>query len=135
VRYRNQSGFTLLEVLISMSILSASLGILMQIFGSASRSAAISENYRKAILVAESQLAMAKADPALRSVGSRGIADEHFAWAINAAHFDDAGSGASPKFDSIPSVVTIEVSWPDGDRMRSISLSTIVLGVDARQRR
>ena len=132
---RRPNGFTLLEVLVALSIMAISFGVLMQIFGDVSRAATLSGNYRQAVMVAESQLALASADPALRAIGSSGYVDDRFRCAINAVRFDQGLSAAGTRFENVPSLVTVEVSWSEGERSRSISLGTIVLGVTARQRR
>ncbi len=53
---RRQGGISLLEVLVAFAIMALSLGVLMQIFGSGARAALRSEDYTKAVLVAQSAL-------------------------------------------------------------------------------
>ena len=125
--HRRTSGFTLLEVLVALSILSISFGVLMQSFGDFSRTAGVTEDYRQALMVAESQLAWARADPASASAGYGDTADERFRWTLSSSRFAHAVPAARQQANS-PELVTIEVSWDDGGRQRSISLSTVVLG-------
>ena len=134
LQQRRPSGFTLLEVLVALSILAISFGVLMQSFGDVSRTASMTEDYRRALMVAESQLAFAQADSASGTVGYVGIVDERYRWKLTSTQFEEAVLPARPRARS-PNLVTIDVSWGDGERSRSISLSTIRLGVNTRQKR
>ena len=133
-RQRRLSGFTLLEVLVALSILAMSLGVLMQGFGDVSRTARTTQDYRRALMVAESQLAFAQGDLESGTVGYGGIVDERYRWKLSSSQFDDTMLLARLRANS-PNLVTVEVSWGDGERSRSISLSTVRLGVDAWQKR
>jgi prepilin-type N-terminal cleavage/methylation domain-containing protein len=48
-----QSGFTLLEVVVALAILSLSLGTLVQVFGVSARNAVSIDQYSRTVLVAE----------------------------------------------------------------------------------
>jgi hypothetical protein len=94
----------------------------------------MTEDYRRALMVAESQLAFAQADSASGTVGYAGIVDERYRWKLTSTQFEEAVLPARPRARN-PNLVTIDVSWGDGERSRSISLSTIRLGVNTRQKR
>lgn len=134
VQHRRLSGFTLLEVLVALSILAMSFGVLMRGFGDVSRTARMTEDYRRALMVAESQLAFTQHDPGIGTVSYGGIVDDRYRWTLTSSQFEEAMLRGWPSVNS-PNLVTVDVSWGDGERSRSISLSTIRLGVNTRQKR
>jgi general secretion pathway protein I len=124
---KGESGFTLLEVLVALSVLAMSYGVLLQIFGQASRSVVTTEDYRRALIVAESKLTESLAG--IRSPGHQdsGIVDGRFHWQVTVKREDRYSQPGIQTFYS-PALATIDVSWGDaGQSQRTISLSTIRL--------
>lgn len=134
IQCRRASGFTLLEVLVALSILALSLGVLMQSFGRASQTASVTEDFRRALMTAESQLALATTSMEGNSFNDAGVVDDRYSWNVTSEQFEQTESTGRPLAKN-PSLVTIEVSWNDNDRLRMVSLSTIRLGVNGQQRR
>lgn len=58
-----QHGFSLLEVLVAMVIAALTLGVILNLFSGAAKSAAINSDYRNAIQVAESTLEQLASNP------------------------------------------------------------------------
>jgi len=125
---KRHAGFSLLEVLVALSILALSYGMILQLLGSSSRNALRASDYRQAIMVAESQLNLAATvrDPA--RLPRSGEVGEKFAWRLDIAPAADlAMSNAASMY--APLQLTVEVSWKENAREpTSISLSTIRLG-------
>jgi general secretion pathway protein I len=120
-------GFTLLEVLVALSILAVSYGIILQIFGGAARKATLTGDYRRALIIAESQLDYAAATVANRSVIGSGFADGKFTWEVSYRPSDEYFLEGLP-VRYTPVTVAVEVSWSDpGGSVRSVSMSTIRL--------
>lgn len=122
-----QRGFSLLEVLVAMSILALSIGVLMRSFGDFSRSAAVSGEYRQALMIAESRLAYAVAT---KNYDGSGVDAERFSWSLNLSPVADDGTAVPARY--MPSIVEIEVSWHNGERTHDLSLSTVQLGAAGR---
>ena len=125
---RRLGGFSLLEVLVALSILALSYGMILQLLGSSSRNATRASDYRQAIMVAESQLTLAATarDPAL--LPRSGEVDDKFAWSLDITRapqltMSDAASLYAPL------QVTVQVSWDADTRSPgSITMSTVRIG-------
>ena len=128
LRTRRQSrGFTLLEVLVALSILAASYGVILQIFGGAAQKAALTGDYRRALIIAESQLTFAAAKATGREIGASGAANEKFYWQVSYSPTDQYSLEGLPA-RYIPVVIRVDVSWSDaGGRNKSVSVSTVRL--------
>jgi type II secretion system protein I len=124
---RKSAGFTLLEVLVALSILAASYSVILQIFGGAAQKAALTGDYRRALIIAESQLTFAAATVTGRDFDNTGMADEKFQWQVS---YMPTGEYSLPDLPAryTPVVVSVAVSWPDtAGTTRSVSISTIRL--------
>jgi general secretion pathway protein I len=122
------AGFSLLEVLVALSILALSYGMILQLLGSSSRNALRASDYRQAIMVAESQLNLAATvrNPAI--LPSSGEAGEKFAWRLDIAPAVDLAMSDAVSMYT-PLRLTVEVSWEQESREpANITLSTIRLG-------
>lgn len=121
-------GFSLLEVLVALSILALSYGMILQLLGGSSRNASRASDYRQAIMVAESQLSLAATvrDPTM--LPRAGDVDDKFAWSLDFARAPELTmSNAASLY--VPLQVTVQVSWDAGTRNpASITLSTLRIG-------
>ncbi len=126
---RSSGGFTLLEVLVALSILAASYGVILQIFGGAARNAALTGEYRHALIIAESRLSFAAVSVTNRDVGESGAADEKFQWRVSYSPTDEYFIEGLP-VRYTPVIVSVEVSWSDAAGIsRSVSVSTLRLTI------
>jgi general secretion pathway protein I len=124
LRANSQSGFTLIEVLVALTILSISLAALLAIFLQGLDRARESSNEEAARVLAQSLLSQAKAAPNLTFGTSAG--------AINALHWrtqiEPYGSQADRNsWQAIPAQIVASVSWRGDGGLRSVSLSTLKL--------
>lgn len=121
-RTRYHRGFTLIEMLVAMVILSLSLGILYQAAGGATRNVRIDERYTYAVQIAQSLLADNSQVPP-GGVGGSGESGD-FRWRLDSELLpDDSATGI--ELYRLEAVVT----WgePGG---RELVLNTIVPVVD-----
>jgi type II secretion system protein I len=124
---RQSGGFTLLEVLVALSILAASYGVILQIFGGAAQKAALTGDYRRALIIAESQLSLAASNAGSHATGNSGAANEKFQWQVSYTPTDEYSLEGLPA-RYIPVMVRVDVSWSDAvGKNRSVSVSTIRL--------
>ena len=125
--FMSQRGFTLLEVLVALSILAFSYGAILQILGGAASKAALAGDYRRALIVAESRLDYAAANMSNRGVETSGITSDRFHWSLSyEASHQFLLEGLPIRY--MPVTIEVRVSW-DGaaGQERSVQLSTLRL--------
>ncbi|RAU19220.1 hypothetical protein DN062_02835 [Nitrincola tibetensis] len=114
------SGFSLLEMLVALVILSVSLAALYQSAGLSSRIVVAEERRVKGLLIAESLLDgfQVEEESQLRS----GVIDD-FSWNIRLYALPE-----HPLQQTIPmALIEVDVSWPSLFRHSSVQLHSIVL--------
>ena len=121
-------GFSLLEMLVALSILSMTLGVLYQAVSGATRNVRTDERYVFSVEPARSLLVEYGQVPT--EGGSwKGETEGGFSWKVAASPidipFDILFPGAIQSID-------IEVGWIDGRRERKFELSSVVEGVRTR---
>jgi general secretion pathway protein I len=130
----SQRGFSLLEILVAFVLLALAMAVLMQIFSSSLNGATVADRYAKATMLAESKLASAGVEEALKEGSTSGTYDNMFNWAVEIKPFNEPSADTSgANLDQILFVklfeVTTTVSFPtDGARTRTVTLSKLQLG-------
>ncbi|PLY14854.1 MAG: general secretion pathway protein GspH [Sedimenticola sp.] len=117
-------GFSLLEVLVAFAILAISMGVILQSYSTGVRGIALSEEYTKAVDLAESQLAQVGVTIPLEVGVSEGDFAEKYHWSVSINSADDLVPAESTL---LPMEVEIRVSWQDGREQRSVDLATLKL--------
>lgn len=113
-------GFTLIEILVALAILSISLTVLLAAFSQVLNRARDNEFRAQARVLAQSLLAGTAAEPPERDLSGR--AANGLTWQIHSEPYlrrDAVGHGP----DAV--VVSATVMWRDGDRPRSLTLTTL----------
>lgn len=116
-----QRGFSLLELLVAFSIMALAMGMLYRVSGGSARAAGDAERYQRAVILAESLLALRDAVP---PKGWRETGDSAgYSWQIASAPFATGIVGPN-----VPQLHEIEivVSWRDGERLRSLAFTTLL---------
>jgi len=116
---RQQSGFTLLEVVVALVILSFSLVTLYQATTNATRNVRRDERYAYAILLAESLLAEHPAVPAGGLNASGRVED--FRWRLASTLIPDR-EHPDPELHAL----IVAVSWDEDTTGRTVRLVTVV---------
>lgn len=128
------SGFTLLEVIVALAIMSICVTALLRIFTGASVSTALGEEYYKALQIAETQLALIAEED--NPIGiRRGSVDDYYRWQSKVDEYRPGMNNplfpSTSLIDLESSVVPLEyrvtVSWGGSDK-RHVELTTIRLG-------
>ena len=136
VRHRAslEGGFSLLEVLVAFVILALVGTALFRLFGASLNNASLADEYSRAVLYAESQLAAATVETPLRERSDQGASDDgRYAWSTKVEPYALPGATADQErmaqmLPLRPWRLTVTVSWPgDFGSQRSLSLSTVRL--------
>ncbi|MBK8816273.1 MAG: prepilin-type N-terminal cleavage/methylation domain-containing protein [Methylococcaceae bacterium] len=125
-----QNGFSLLEILIAFSILSLSLGIMLNIFSGGVKTAITAEDYTVAVQIAESLVAKAGTEITLKDHQSTGIENDKYHWSLNIRPYTITGEAIDPKNVTAELYkVNAIVEWGDGDDSdnRQLQIATLKL--------
>ncbi len=126
-KYMAQKGFSLLEVMVAMVIMSMSLTLLYSAVASSTNNTRVADEYLRAVMLAESVLA------ANRSVteANLSLSDAHdkYDWELRAWPVQQSQYSVNEKLGENVSelnFLSVTVSWPSGDMRRRIDLLSIV---------
>lgn len=121
-----EGGFSLLEMVVAISILALALAALYQASSGATRNVRIDEKYAYATELARSLLADNASVP-LGGVSSQGETAGGFSWRVNARPVDLRRSSLPP--GSLQEI-EVDVSWLDGQKRRQVILNSVVEGYE-----
>lgn len=117
-------GFTLVEVLVALAILSLSLPVLFSVFGESLHRTQVSEARTVAASLAETLLAQAGIERPLRIGEETGVFHGPYRWRMRTTPYDDGGGTAAWKVDVYRVAAT--VSWGESAR-EALTLTTLRL--------
>jgi general secretion pathway protein I len=131
----HQAGFSLLEVLVAFVIVALVVTALFRLFGGALDNAAAADEWTRALLVAQSRLALAAAADPLRETTDAGtVEDGKITWRSTVAAYvpPDTSPDLERASDLMPTRIyriSVDVRFPGATGgERSVSLSTLKIG-------
>ena len=127
LRSGHQRGFTLLEVLVAIAILSLSLGVIFGIFSQSIARTEANAGEAEARTLAQSLMERTRAEP---PANASGVTDDGFVWRVEVAPYGSDEDRAAWSKDL--EQVTVRVSWPGNlGSTRTLSLTTLRLAPKA----
>ncbi len=93
---RRVCGFTLLEILVAVTLLALAMGIIMQVFSRGVNGADVANRYAKAAMLAESKLASVGIEEVLSEGDFSGQFDDNFAWILSVRGYVSANEPPTP---------------------------------------
>ena len=124
------SGFSLLETLVALVILSLALGALYQAAAGATRNIRVAEQYTCAVALAESMLSEHSyvVEPNMSLAGEF----EEFTWQVLSWPVPDPAGATAAEDDPLPvqglplQYLQVWVRWPGPSKQRELNLLTVV---------
>jgi len=125
-RPEGEAGFTVVEVVVALTILALALGVLLNVMSNSVRQTGRAETVAEAGSLAQSLLAEIGAELPLRDGQITGQSDRGFRWRVQ---IDAYGDGTDRREWPVAAHrVLAEVLWSDGLQERSVTLTTLRLG-------
>jgi len=121
-----RGGFTLLEVLIAMMILTISLVAIFQLFSGGLQSAKLSDEYTQAIFHARAKMEETLLADRLMVGETEGVIDEEYGWRLSIDPYESGEeSDVLSKAVETLFLVTVDIVWRDRERERTFTIRTL----------
>jgi general secretion pathway protein I len=124
-----EAGFTLVEVIVALAILSVGLSILLGLISNGLRQTGNAERMAEAGSLAQSLLAEVGTDLAIKPELREGQFPNGYRWRLRMLHFGDAREREEWPVGAY--TILTEVEWQQGSERRSYALTTLRLGPKA----
>jgi general secretion pathway protein I len=133
LRTRRESGFTLIEVVVAFVLLALVLSVSFEIFSTGMARASDLDDRARALVVAQSRLAAAGAEEAIKEgVASGETEDRRFQWTTTVRRAEDvaiAPDGTYPTGAYALYRVDVHIAWRGADsRAHALDLATLSVG-------
>ncbi|KAA9130772.1 type II secretion system protein [Marinihelvus fidelis] len=127
---QQQSGFTLLEVLLAFVIFALSFATVLEIVGGSVRSTVRARDYSEAALTAQSIMELVGTEIPLAPGGYQGETDDGFRWTVDVFDFEPMDD--DPRIMEVAQGegtllfwVDLHLEWGDGLRSRHAQFTTL----------
>lgn len=127
-RLRCCDGFTLIETLVAMAILSISLVVIMQLFSGGLKSSRLSDNYTRAIFHAREKMEEILLDDNFTDMAMEGEFSDGFEWKAQALRFEPDQDEEETKLPVDIFSIKVDVSWHEGSQEKHFEISTLKIG-------
>ncbi len=123
-----ETGFTLMETLVAMMILVIALVVILQLFSQGLRSGRLASDYTRGVMygreLMENILLLKRDNEGIREGEIGGI----YRWRAVTEAVEVKSARNNPEIPLETYRVTVQVRWMDGNREKSIELTSLKLG-------
>ncbi len=124
---KNNRGFTLIEIVVALLVLSIASAVIFEGFSVGFRNARTADDFAQAVLIAQSKLAPAGVSEPLSQGVTSGEELDKYGWTVTVDPLDVATDDSATPSQLRPFFVAVDVVWSDGGTERTVSLSTLRL--------
>jgi len=117
----------LLEVLVAFVVLSASLGVVMNILSASMSNTDFAQRNQHALVLAESRMAALVAEPELEVGTLEGEFEAPYRWEALVEEWEFPEQQTASKYTLMPYLVRVAVIWGEHDSQQVV-LTTVYLG-------
>lgn len=124
------AGFGLLEVLVALGLVAATVAAGFQILGRSMRGVGDSDRYTRAVLLAESRMAELGVSEPLQLGERLGEAGEGYVWRVSVrplGSYVPPPPGADTGLPLLPLEVTVTIAWGPEERPQEVALTALRL--------
>lgn len=126
LRLTSRKGFTLIETLVAMMILSISFVVIMQLFSGGLKSSKITTDYIYGIFHAREKMEEILLSDNLTSGNLNGDFDDGYEWTATVSLLE-TDEKADNRMPVTPAEVMVDVRWRNGERIKHFKIKTITL--------
>lgn len=127
----SEAGFTLVEVIVALAMLSAGLSLLLGLISSGLQRTAAAERMAEAGSLAQSLMSKVGTELPIRSEERDGQYPRGYRWRVKMLPYGDGKEPERAPFSLY--TISTEVEWGEGAEKRSYVLTTLRLGVGVAQ--
>ena len=125
--FRNEKGFTLLEIIVSMTILATSVLTLVQLFSGAMNQAAQADRYLNGVYLAQQKFSQLEMDGFNTDDNEGTFEDEIYRWQLEILPYESPLNSEDARIEL--QKVSLRVYWEDKNQEREVQLVSLnVLG-------
>ncbi len=124
---QDNRGFTMIEIVVALLVLSIASAVLFEGFSVGFRNARTADDFTQAVLIAQSKLAPTGVAEPLSAGVSSGEELDKYAWTVRVDPVEVALDDSATPSQLQPFLVAVDVVWSDGGTERTVSLSTLRL--------
>jgi general secretion pathway protein I len=126
IKRHGYGGFTLLEVLTAMMILTISIVVIFELFSGGLRSASLSNKYTRAIFYARAKMEATLLADTLMEGETEGIVNEDYRWRLSIVPLEsEEDSGILKRSVETLLRLTVDIMWSDGEKERTFTIRTL----------